>query len=685
MFGPILIANRGEIACRIINTAQKLNIQTIAIYSSVDKHAKHVQLADAAYHVGAAAAQDSYLNIAAIINIAKQAKANAIHPGYGFLAENYQFAERCEQTGIVFIGPPSNAIKQMGCKAAAKQLMAAAKVPLIPGYHGGAQDAATLQQAAANIGYPLLIKASKGGGGKGMRVVEHPAEFSTALASCQREAQAAFGNSEVILEKYLINPRHIEVQIFADNFGNVIHLFERDCSIQRRHQKIIEEAPAYNLSAEIRQQMGKAAVAAAQAINYRGAGTIEFLYSAPNFYFMEMNTRLQVEHPVTEFITDLDLVAWQIQISANQPLPLRQDQLAINGHAIEARIYAEDPERDFLPSTGIIEQINYPEGSGIRLDNGVQVTDQIGIYYDPLLAKLIVHAESRAAAVDKLQQALQQLHIIGVQTNCSFLRKIIQLDAYLAGKLSTKFIADHAAALAANYHSQPLTLALIGATIFAQYYNQLLLQTTARNLLTSTAQQLTLNSPWQINSNWRLNHQQLIQITLVYQEIEYFLQCQALYSNTTAKNSTLTITFAATDFTVTDICFEKYGSKLQLPTLSCKVNNTNYTLLGVPTSNGMYISFSNFDFHLQYPSQETAAHQHEVGTLNAPMPGIISKIFVSQGTQVAVNDPLLILEAMKMEHTIKAPIAGTIVSLPYNKGDIVEEGSALVCISQGAE
>ncbi|WP_240989707.1 acetyl-CoA carboxylase biotin carboxylase subunit, partial [Cupriavidus taiwanensis] len=454
MFNKILIANRGEIACRVAATCRRLGIRTVAVYSDADAEARHVAFCDEAVHIGGAAARDSYLRADHIIEMAKETGAQAIHPGYGFLSENEAFAEACAAAGLVFIGPPASAIHAMGSKSAAKQLMEQASVPLVPGYHGEDQDPALLRREADRIGYPVLLKASAGGGGKGMRVVESGEGFEAALASVKREASASFGDDKVLVEKYLTRPRHIEIQVFADTHGNCVYLFERDCSVQRRHQKVLEEAPAPGMTEERRRAMGEAAVAAAKAVGYVGAGTVEFIANQDgSFYFMEMNTRLQVEHPVTEMITGQDLVEWQLRVAAGEPLPLAQEQLRIDGHALEARIYAENPDKQFLPSTGTLRFLRTPPAvqfmrgdgvdgnphgpAGVRIDAGVREGDTISPFYDPMIAKLIVWGKDRDEALARMRQALAAYHVVGLSTNVAFLQRLVKSEAFRTADLDT--------------------------------------------------------------------------------------------------------------------------------------------------------------------------------------------------------------------------------------------------------
>src|SRR6266853_754818 len=469
MFKKILIANRGEIACRVIKTARRLGVATVAVYSEADANARHVRLADEAVLIGPAAARESYLVGERILEVAKRTGAEAIHPGYGFLSENEEFAEACEKAGVVFIGPPASAIRAMGSKSAAKALMGAAGVPLTPGYHGDNQDPAFLAQQADQIGYPVLIKASSGGGGKGMRRVDAAADFEAALASCKREAANAFGDEQVLVEKYVLKPRHIEIQVFGDKHGNCVYLFERDCSVQRRHQKVLEEAPAPGMTAERRAKMGAAAVAAAKAVGYVGAGTVEFIAEQDErFYFMEMNTRLQVEHPVTEAITGQDLVEWQLRVAAGEPLPLRQEQLHLHGHAIEARLCAENPDANFLPATGRLDVLRWPDehvvfrrDGFVRVDAGVGEGDAISPFYDSMIAKLIVWGETREQALARLDDALARTHIVGPHTNVAFLRRVVNSASFARADLDTALIERERAVLF-NKTGLPLEVAAAG-------------------------------------------------------------------------------------------------------------------------------------------------------------------------------------------------------------------------------
>ncbi|MFT6578772.1 MAG: 3-methylcrotonyl-CoA carboxylase alpha subunit, partial [Zhongshania sp.] len=499
MFDKILIANRGEIACRVIKTARKMGILTVAVYSDADANALHVSMADEAIHIGASPARESYLDIDKIIAAAKLSGAQAIHPGYGFLSENAEFCRRCAAENIVFIGPPTSAIVAMGSKSAAKQIMEAAGVPLVPGYHGDDQDPEIIRKAANDMGYPVLLKATAGGGGKGMRQVWSAEEFDSALQAAKREALNGFGDDTMLVEKYLTQPRHIEIQVFCDSHGNAVYLFERDCSIQRRHQKVIEEAPAPGLSESLRSEMGDAAVRAAQAIDYVGAGTVEFLLDRDgSFYFMEMNTRLQVEHPVTEMITGLDLVDWQLRVAAGATLPLKQNELQIRGHAIEARIYAEDPNNEFLPQTGTLHFLETPpESAHVRVDTGVREGDEVSVFYDPMIAKLIVWDRDRSAALRRLSSALKQYRISGVINNIDFLHTISRHEAFAAADFDTGFIGKHEDSLLDNVSSQnPTRLALAALYLVLAQKQRINNYASASN---------DVNSPWNNPYNWRPN------------------------------------------------------------------------------------------------------------------------------------------------------------------------------------
>ena len=660
MFDKILIANRGEIACRIIRTSRRLGIATVSVFSDADAQAMHVVQADEALWIGAAPARDSYLVGDRILQAALDSGAAAIHPGYGFLAENASFAAACAEAGIVFIGPPVAAIEAMGSKSAAKQIMSAAGVPLVPGYHEEDQSPERLRLAADAIGYPLLIKASAGGGGKGMRVVSGADEFASALQSAKREATAAFGDDRVLLEKYLACTRHVEIQVFADTQGNCVHLFERDCSIQRRHQKVVEEAPAPGLSEDLRSSMGDAAVAAARAIGYVGAGTVEFLLDADgSFYFMEMNTRLQVEHPVTEMITGQDLVEWQLRVAASESLPLRQEELSINGHAIEVRVYAEDPSRDFLPSTGPLNHLRQPlENAHVRVDTGVRQGDEVSPYYDPMIAKLIVWDHDRLRAIRRLRQTLAEFQVVGVKSNISFLSSIAAHPAFVDAELDTGFIERFHTGLFPEVVpvSDPF-LAMAGLDV--------LLRRTAEAAQSAKASPDPY-SPWHFTDGWRLNsdnHHDLVFLdgdericmTVHYRGGGYLLE---LPGGTMRASGTID--------NEGDLCADLDGTRLRATVVRRELEMCIII-------NGQSHALVLEDSSLHVEEQESVS-----GRLTAPMHGKVVALMVAAGEEVEAGAPLVVLEAMKMEHTIKAPVDGTVVSLPFVVGDMVSEGVELL-------
>ncbi|MBM7455768.1 3-methylcrotonyl-CoA carboxylase alpha subunit [Oceanisphaera litoralis] len=654
MFNRILIANRGEIACRIIRTARRLGIATVAVYSDADAGAMHVAQADEAWRLGPAPAAESYLRQDILLEIARRCGAEAIHPGYGFLSENAGFAHACAEQGLVFIGPPASAIEAMGSKSAAKALMSAAGVPVVPGYHGPNQNAGHLRQEAERCGFPLLLKAVAGGGGKGMRVVHGINEFDEALASARREAKAAFGDDAMLLERYLSKARHVEVQVFCDQFGHGIYLSERDCSVQRRHQKVLEEAPAPHLSPQTRVNMGEAAVRAALAIGYRGAGTLEFLYLADGrFFFMEMNTRLQVEHPVTELVTGLDLVEWQLRVAAGEPLPLTQEQVKIRGHAVEVRVYAEDPENDFLPAAGTLHHLHEPatgtdtsRGSLVRLDTGVRQGDEVGIFYDPLIAKLIVWAEHRELALRQLAGSLAQYRIGGVRTNLRLLQALAGSVPLKAAELHTGFIEQH------------------GDLLFAPpgLESSRVLQLCAAFVLLT--EQTWDPSPFAGHRGWRLNQPSLRQLAF-----EYEGEVHRLDISSEAAGYLMTL-----DERPHRLTAEWQQDRLQavidgVPLL-CHLARHNDQLW-------LFYRGERFDVRLHSPDVEPQSTPHG-GGLCAPMPGVISRIKVTLGDPVAVGQTLLILEAMKMEHSIVAPTAGRVAELYYREGSQVSEGAELL-------
>jgi len=655
MFSKVLIANRGEIACRVIATCRRLGIATVAVYSDADRNARHVRLADEAIHIGPAAARESYLRSDAILDAARRSGAQAIHPGYGFLSENADFADACVAAGIAFIGPPASAIRAMGDKSAAKALMAKAGVPLTPGYHGDQQAPEFLRAQADGIGYPVLIKASAGGGGKGMRKVERSEDFVDALASCQREAASAFGNDHVLVEKYVERPRHIEIQVFGGGQGEAVYLFERDCSVQRRHQKVLEEAPAPGMSADRRAAMGKAAVDAARAVGYVGAGTVEFIAGPDgDFYFMEMNTRLQVEHPVTEFITGTDLVEWQLRVAAGQPLPKRQDELAIHGHALEARLYAEDADRGFLPSTGTLRRLRLPTPStNVRVDTGVEEGDSITPYYDPMIAKLIVWDVDRDAALRRMSQALADCQVVGVTTNAGFLRRLVQTDSFANAKLDTALIEREQAALAVTGDGEQALWELAAIAAVA-------------STPAAAADARDPHSPWQAQDGWRLGVPAARLVPLQQAERAHTLKVW-----TTADGWRVQCGDAAPKQVV---------GHADGQTLSVQMDERRWRLQLQRDGDQLYLFASDGQhrFTLHDPVGESEQASADAGSLLAPMPGRIVATLVAAGTQVKRGTPLVVLEAMKMEHTLQAPADGTVKGYRAKAGDQVGDGAVLV-------
>jgi len=648
MFSKILIANRGEIACRVIRTARAMGIANVAVYSEADIDAMHVALADEAYEIGPASSRESYLRGDKIIAAALRSGAQAVHPGYGFLSENAEFAEACAAAGLVFIGPPASAIKAMGGKSEAKALMETAGVPLVPGYHGEGQGAEMLADEAARIGYPVLIKASAGGGGKGMRVVEGSADFAAQLAGAKREAKASFGDDRVLIEKYFTGPRHVEIQVFADSHGNCVYLFERDCSIQRRHQKVVEEAPAPGMTEELRRRMGQAAVNAALAVGYVGAGTVEFLLDADQkFYFMEMNTRLQVEHPVTEFITGQDLVEWQLRVAAGEKLPKLQDALSIRGHAIEVRLYAEDAERDFMPSSGQLTHLRFPEtGAHVRVDTGVREGSRISIHYDPMIAKLIVWEEDRAGAVRRLRAALAATEIAGLANNVDFLSAIAALPAFAAAELDTGFLGRHHAALHAPQPlpDEGLALAALGA----------LLERRAA---------VTDASPWADMRGWRLNEEA--------EEILHFRHGDTdLFVPFTYRGDGFAFSLPGGTVNATG---SVNGSRL-----SGLVGGARLTAGYARAAQKISVFTGGRAVRLELVEALPVDDGEEMaGGVTAPMPGTVTAILVAKGA-VKKGQALVVMEAMKMEFTLSAPADGVVTAVNYAVGALVDEGAALV-------
>jgi 3-methylcrotonyl-CoA carboxylase alpha subunit len=666
VFEKLLIANRGEIACRVVRTAQRLGIRTVAVYSEADAGALHVVRADEAYPIGPAPARESYLRIDRLIEAARRSGADAVHPGYGFLSENAEFAEACAEAGIVFVGPPAAAIRAMGSKSAAKALMEKAGVPLVPGYHGAAQDEARLLAEARRIGFPVLIKASAGGGGKGMRVVEREDGFGAALASAKREAAASFGDDRVLVEKYLTRPRHIEMQVMADRHGQVLHLFERDCSLQRRHQKVVEEAPAPGMTPERRRTMGEAAVAAAKAVGYEGAGTIEFIVEDERFYFMEMNTRLQVEHPVTEMISGLDLVEWQLRVAAGEKLPWRQESLSPRGHAIEARLYAEDPARDFLPATGRLLRLQAPREDGVhvRVDTGVREGDEVGIHYDPMIAKLIVWDETRAAALRRLRGALAAYELAGLPTNLAFLVRVATHPDFAAGAIDTGFIARHREALVPALVPAPDEIVAAAALSLLVEQGE-----AARAAATVSGDPW---SPWHRRNGWRLNGE-------TYQDLRFEDGTGVEHAvRVHYRNGFYALDLAGSRVTARAERTNEGGLVVELAGVRARLAALHRGREVIVLKDGASWRLRHLD-PLAPELEEDAAG----GRLTAPMPGRVLEVLVAGGMRVARGQPLMVLEAMKMEHTIAAPADGVVARVSYAAGDLVEEGAILLAFEEG--
>ncbi|MDE0876148.1 MAG: acetyl/propionyl/methylcrotonyl-CoA carboxylase subunit alpha [Porticoccaceae bacterium] len=627
MFNKILIANRGEIACRIIKTARVMGIATVAVYSDADRTALHVQMADEAVYIGPAPSNESYLVVDNLIQAAIDSGAQAIHPGYGFLSENAEFCRQCAAHNISFIGPPVEAILAMGSKSAAKTIMADAGVPLVPGYHGEDQSSNTLKLEANKIGYPVLLKAAAGGGGKGMRSVFSEAEFESALESAKREAISSFNDDIMLVEKYLLKPRHVEIQIFCDRHHNAVYLFERDCSVQRRHQKVIEEAPAPGMTQTLRQQMGDAAIKAAQAINYEGAGTVEFLLdSEGNFFFMEMNTRLQVEHPVTEMITGQDLVEWQLIVSAGGHLPSSQSELKINGHAFEARIYAEDPDQDFLPSTGKLNLLQPPnESPNVRVDTGVVEGDDVSIYYDPMISKLIVWGTDRDRALTCLANALSEYRISGLITNIGFLYNIATSNAFRAADVDTGFIEEHEEEIFRK-REQDINYA-------APLVTAAILKLRTQKALHDANQSNEPNSPWHLTCSWGITQQ----------KIKAQVQ-QAIIDGTPNPQTSL----------------------------------DKVTIVDEGASFDLFTPQGFFHCAEVQPDLGLDGQDPDSGSLKAPMNGTIVASFVNVGEHVSKGEVLMVMEAMKMEHAITAPSGGMVIEFYFRHGDLVDGGAELL-------
>jgi len=663
----LLIANRGEIACRIARTARSEGIRTVAVYSEADREAPHVAACDEAHLIGPAPAAESYLLQDRILEAAKAAGADAIHPGYGFLSENAGFAEKVAAAGFVFVGPPAAAISAMGDKAAAKRAMEKAGVPLVPGYHGEDQDPGALKREADRIGYPVLLKAAAGGGGKGMKPVSAASEFMDALDSAKREARGAFGDDTMIIEKYLVRPRHIEIQVFADTHGNVVHLFERDCSVQRRHQKVIEEAPAPGMDPARRAEMGAAAVAAAKAIGYVGAGTVEFIVDEDeSFYFMEMNTRLQVEHPVTEAITGLDLVALQLAVARGEALPFSQDDLAIRGHAFEARLYAEDPAKGFLPQIGTLAVLRLPDRLA-RVDAGVVEGGEVSVHYDPMIAKIVTHGPDRDTALARLEAALAETAVIGIETNVRFLKRLAGHPDFRAGDVHTRFIEQHEGTLLPPSAAAPeevLAFAALALLIDSEE--------TAR---ATAARSGDPTSPWAISDGFRLNRVSKRDLVLVDGEAE--VSVHATYHPGAYHLHVGERIMQATARRTGD---DRLAVTLDDQSYRVAIYRSGASLLVLDPRTGLGHALAWRD-----PMAATGADSAAEGSLTAPMPGKVIRVLVADGTEVTRGAPLLVLEAMKMEHTIRAPEDGVVETVNYAEGDLVEDGAVLLAFAAAKE
>ncbi|SEL43136.1 acetyl/propionyl/methylcrotonyl-CoA carboxylase subunit alpha [Halomonas daqiaonensis] len=666
-FDTLLVANRGEIACRVMRTARAMGLRTVAVYSDADANARHVREADEAIRLGPAAARESYLKVEAVVEAARRSGAGAIHPGYGFLSENGAFVEALDKAGIVFVGPPASAIAAMGDKSAAKARMANAGVPLVPGYHGDEQDDALLKAEADKIGYPVLLKASAGGGGKGMRVVESTEGFQAALDGCRRESQAAFGDQRMLIEKYLTQPRHVEVQVFCDSHGNGVYLFERDCSVQRRHQKVLEEAPAPGMTAALRREMGEAAVRAAKEIGYVGAGTVEFLLDVDgSFFFMEMNTRLQVEHPVTEMITGQDLVEWQLRVAMGEALPLTQDELTITGHSFEARLYAEDPEQDFLPATGTLTRFAMDlEGAGldpakVRLDSGVETGDAVSMHYDPMLAKLIVHGDDRAQALSTLNRALAALDVQGVVTNRAFLQRLATHDAFRKADLDTRFIEKNEETLFAprRYSIEEYAgAALVGL-------NQL-------------SRECESDSPWDRHDGFRVNAPRTIRISLcdpAHAQDDDDSEAVVVVEGTREDNS------GPWHLTIGGETLTARLDPLAGDAVAMTLDGHRRRLQARRDGNVVVMVDPRGETRLFWRRIDAIDHGHHEAesTLTAPMHGTVVALLVEAGVRVEKGMPLMVMEAMKMEHTMSAPADGHVASFHFQAGDTVGQGDVLL-------
>ncbi len=654
MFEKILIANRGEIACRVIRTCKKLGVKTVAVYSDADAHAQHVLQADEAWHIGGARPQESYLSAEAVLDAALKSGAQAIHPGYGFLSENADFADAVEAAGLVFIGPRAASMRKMGSKAGAKDLMDAAGVPVVPGYTGAEQAPDLLQQEANRIGYPLMIKAAHGGGGKGMRIVRHADEFAANLESCQREAKNAFGRDRVLLERYIENPRHIEIQIFGDSSGDVIHLNERECSAQRRYQKVLEEAPSPFLTDDMRQAMGRAAILAGEAIAYENAGTVEFIVGADgSFYFMEINTRLQVEHPVTEWVTGFDLVEWQLRVANGERLPATQEEVLHYGHAIEVRLYAEDPDAGFLPGSGTLKRLRLPAPSrNVRIDSGVVEGDTVTIFYDPMIAKLIVWDTTRERALLRMQEALSECEVEGPKSNIAFLERLVRHPAVREGRIDTGYLDRH-----------------LDEFVGTQAVSDLAeIQAIAAALLTTDIGDQS-QSPWARNDAWRIGGPAVQSVRIAYGHATHMAKVARNNAQVSVAIDGNAHVFDAFHVDTQSVSVTRAG---QTRNLRYRTHGDVLTVF----ANDQRLSFERRPLHELADSASAASSTQIV----APMPGRVVVVNVAPGDTVAAGDILMVMEAMKMELSLKAAKAGKIAEVRAEAAAFVEADTVLVVL-----
>ena len=665
MFNKILIANRGEIACRVIKTARRLGVKTVAVYSDADADAPHARMADEAVHIGPAPAAESYLRMDKILDAIKKTGAEAVHPGYGFLSENADFADALDKAGIVFIGPTAETIRAMGSKSAAKDLMEAAKVPTTPGYQGEDQSPAVFKKEAKRIGYPVLLKATAGGGGKGMRMVAKEAELEEALLSAQREAKSAFGDDRFLIEKYIARARHVEVQIFGDGKGDVVHMFERDCSVQRRHQKVIEEAPAPDMPEKVRKKLLKAGVDAGKAVNYRGAGTVEFLYdpASGDVYFMEMNTRLQVEHPVSEMITGQDFVEWQLRIAAGEDLLLQQNEITENGHAFESRLYAENPDQNFAPSIGRLTRLTLPDDSA-RIDSGVEEGQEITPFYDPMIAKIITHGDTRTTALAAMRASLEQTRVAGLETNARFLHALAADDDFKKGDVSTRYIEDHEAAL---FDHPAIDARAPAAALLAQHLEQ---------------RAACGSDPWEALTGFRLNRPQKAVYWINYEgkPALAIMHRKADKIDVTLERNASAAARRNGEEAGEPLSFSFSGEPDENGDLRLTVDGATFTAATAPHGKGMrvFIGADFWDVIFPDPLAGDAETQSSEGSLTAPMPGVVTLLSAAPGDSIAAGAPLLIMEAMKMEHAIKAPYDGVVKAYKFAPGDQVKDGDLLV-------